>query len=77
MFLIVGGDSEIGAAACRAMKAQGVAVAATTRRHDQVAGRAAPGAKVTLLDNGQPIGPRVINGQFPDTDFHKLRGFAP
>jgi dTDP-4-dehydrorhamnose reductase len=37
MFLIVGGDSEIGAAACRTMKAQGVAVAATTRRHDQVA----------------------------------------
>ena len=37
MFLIVGGDSEIGAAACRAMKAQGVAVAATTRRHDRVA----------------------------------------
>ena len=37
MFLIVGGDSEIGAAACRAMKAQGVAVGATTRRHDRVA----------------------------------------
>ena len=37
MFLIVGGDSEIGAAAYRAMKAQGVAVAATTRRSDRVA----------------------------------------
>src|SRR6202162_2461715 len=37
MFLIVGGDSEIGAAAYRAMKAQGVAVAATTRRRDRVA----------------------------------------
>jgi dTDP-4-dehydrorhamnose reductase len=37
MFLIVGGDSEIGAAACRAIKAQGAAVAATTRRRDRVA----------------------------------------
>ena len=37
MFLIVGGDSEIGAAAYRAMKAQGKAVAATTRRRDRVA----------------------------------------
>src|SRR5580704_8931224 len=37
MFLIVGGDSEIGAAAFRAMKAQGKAVAATTRRSDNVA----------------------------------------
>ena len=37
MFLIVGGDSEIGAATYRAMKAQGVAVAATTRRRDRVA----------------------------------------
>jgi dTDP-4-dehydrorhamnose reductase len=37
MFLIVGGDSEIGAAAYRAMKAQGVSVAATTRRSDRVA----------------------------------------
>jgi dTDP-4-dehydrorhamnose reductase len=37
MFLIVGGDSEIGAAACRALKAQGVAAAATTRRRDRVA----------------------------------------
>lgn len=37
MFLIVGGDSEIGAAACRAMKAQGLPVAATTRRREGVA----------------------------------------
>jgi dTDP-4-dehydrorhamnose reductase len=37
MFLIVGGDSEIGAAACRAMKAQGLSVAATTRRRERVA----------------------------------------
>jgi dTDP-4-dehydrorhamnose reductase len=37
MFLIVGGDSEIGAAAYRAMKAQGAAVAATTRRSECVA----------------------------------------
>jgi dTDP-4-dehydrorhamnose reductase len=37
MFLIVGGDSEIGAAAYRAMKAQGAAVAATTRRNERVA----------------------------------------
>jgi dTDP-4-dehydrorhamnose reductase len=37
MFLIVGGDSEIGTAAYRAMKAQGKAVAATTRRSEHVA----------------------------------------
>src|SRR5580693_2659064 len=37
MFLIVGGDSEIGAAAYCAMKAQGAAVAATTRRSEHVA----------------------------------------
>lgn len=37
MFLIVGGDSDIGAATYRAMKVQGHAVAATTRRRDQVA----------------------------------------
>src|ERR1700680_4317341 len=37
MFLIVGGDSEIGAAAYRAMQAQGAAVAATTRRSEHVA----------------------------------------
>src|SRR6185437_3763849 len=40
MVLIVGGDSEIGAAAYRAMQAQGIAAAATTRRSDLVsAGR--------------------------------------
>src|ERR1700688_909332 len=37
MFLIVGGDSEIGAAAYRALKAQGLSVVATTRRSDHVA----------------------------------------
>jgi dTDP-4-dehydrorhamnose reductase len=37
MFLIVGGDSEIGAVAYRAMKAQGLSVAATTRRSERVA----------------------------------------
>ena len=37
MFLIVGGDSEIGAAAYRSMKAQGLSVVATTRRRDRVA----------------------------------------
>src|ERR1700733_1577491 len=37
MFLIVGGDSEIGAATYRAMTAQGEAVAATTRHSDRVA----------------------------------------
>jgi dTDP-4-dehydrorhamnose reductase len=37
MFLIVGGDSEIGAATVRAMQAQGNAVTATTRRRENVA----------------------------------------
>jgi NAD(P)-dependent dehydrogenase (short-subunit alcohol dehydrogenase family) len=37
MFLIVGGDSEIGAATYRGMKAQGKPVAATTRRPERVA----------------------------------------
>ena len=37
MFLIVGGDSEIGGAAYRAMKAHGKAVAATTRRSGRIA----------------------------------------
>jgi dTDP-4-dehydrorhamnose reductase len=37
MFLVVGGDSEIGAAAFRAMKAQGKSVAATTRHRERVA----------------------------------------
>jgi dTDP-4-dehydrorhamnose reductase len=40
MFLIVGGDSEIGAATYRAIQAQGFAAAATTRRRELVsAGR--------------------------------------
>lgn len=34
MFLVVGGDSEIGAATAAAMKARGLSVAATTRRSD-------------------------------------------
>ena len=37
MFLIVGGDSEIGGAAFLALKAQNCATAATTRRRDRVA----------------------------------------
>ena len=37
MFLIVGGDSEIGTATSRAMQARGLAVAATTRRCEVVA----------------------------------------
>jgi dTDP-4-dehydrorhamnose reductase len=37
MFLIVGGDSEIGAATYRTLKAQGQPVAATTRRRERVA----------------------------------------
>jgi dTDP-4-dehydrorhamnose reductase len=37
MFLLVGGDSEIGAATCRLMKARGHSVAATTRRRLLVA----------------------------------------
>jgi dTDP-4-dehydrorhamnose reductase len=36
MFLIVGGDSEIGAATYRAMRSQGQTVAATTRRAERV-----------------------------------------
>lgn len=37
MFLVVGGDSEIGAAAFRTMRAQGRPAIATTRRRDRVA----------------------------------------
>lgn len=37
MFLVVGGDSEIGATAAQAMKMQGWRTAATTRRRDRVA----------------------------------------
>src|SRR5580698_10966840 len=50
MFLIVGGDSEIGAATFRALKAQGKAVAATTRRRDRVA------PDRPLLDLAAPLG---------------------
>jgi dTDP-4-dehydrorhamnose reductase len=49
MFLIVGGDSEIGAAAYRAIKAQGLAVAATTRRRDRIA------PDRSLLDLAAPL----------------------
>jgi dTDP-4-dehydrorhamnose reductase len=49
MFLIVGGDSEIGAAAYRAMKAQGVSAAATTRRGEHVA------ADRPFLDLAEPL----------------------
>jgi dTDP-4-dehydrorhamnose reductase len=37
MFLVVGGDSEIGASAHRALRLEGKAVAATTRRRDRIA----------------------------------------
>jgi dTDP-4-dehydrorhamnose reductase len=37
MFLVIGGDSEIGAATYRAMKAQDRAVAVTTRRRERIA----------------------------------------
>jgi dTDP-4-dehydrorhamnose reductase len=50
MFLIVGGDSEIGAATFRALKAQGKAVVATTRRRDRVA------PDRPLLDLAAPLG---------------------
>ncbi|HEY6618712.1 MAG TPA: sugar nucleotide-binding protein [Steroidobacteraceae bacterium] len=50
MFLIVGGDSEIGAAALRAMLTKGFAAAATTRRRELVG----PGRP--FLDLGADIG---------------------
>ena len=53
MFLIVGGDSEIGAAAHRAMQAQGFEVTATTRRHDLVK------AERPFLDLASDISPFV------------------
>ena len=37
MWLLIGGDSEIGAAAFQALKARGIASAATTRRKERVA----------------------------------------
>jgi dTDP-4-dehydrorhamnose reductase len=49
MYLIVGGDSEIGAATYHAMKAQGRPVAATTRRPARVA------SDRPLLDLSQPL----------------------
>jgi dTDP-4-dehydrorhamnose reductase len=54
MFLIVGGDSEIGAAAYGAMKAQGAAVVATTRRSDRVAPDRPFLDLATSLDNWAP-----------------------
>jgi dTDP-4-dehydrorhamnose reductase len=49
MFLLVGGDSEIGAATDRFLKAQGRSVAATTRRSEHVA------ADRPLLDLAAPL----------------------
>jgi dTDP-4-dehydrorhamnose reductase len=61
MFLIVGGDSEIGAATYRAMKAQGHAVAATTRRHDRVApDRPLLDLAAPLDDWAPPSGTRAV-----------------
>lgn len=53
MFLIVGGDSEIGSAACRALKAEGLAVAATTRRREGVA-LERPFLDLAAVDQFQP-----------------------
>jgi dTDP-4-dehydrorhamnose reductase len=50
MWLLVGGDSEIGAAACRTLTAAGRQVAATTRRPERAAGDR------PLLDLSQPLG---------------------
>lgn len=49
MFLIIGGDSEIGGAAFAALKSQGRAAAATTRRRDLV------GGDRPLLDLAAPL----------------------
>ena len=57
MFLIVGGDSELGAAAYRALKAQGAAVAATTRRRDRVA-----------PDRGTAVAQATLSFTFKDLD---------
>jgi dTDP-4-dehydrorhamnose reductase len=54
MFLIVGGDSEIGAAAFRAIKARGHAVAATTRRRDRTAADRPFLDLAAALDDWQP-----------------------
>ena len=61
MFLIVGGDSEIGAAAYGAMKAQGKAVAATTRRSEHVApGRPFLDLAAPLDDWAPPPGTQAV-----------------
>ena len=57
MFLIVGGDSEIGAAAYRLMKARGMPVAATTRRHERVAPDRPLLDLAASLDDWQPPEP--------------------
>jgi len=49
MLLLIGGDSEIGAATARQLRERGVPVMATTRRADQVA------ADVALLDLSHPL----------------------
>jgi len=49
MFLLVGGDSEIGAATARRMAELGIAGAATTRRHHRA------GATRPFLDLGAPL----------------------
>ena len=49
MFLIIGGESEIGGATYRAIKAKGEAVAATTRRSERV------GPERPLLDLAVPL----------------------
>jgi dTDP-4-dehydrorhamnose reductase len=50
MFLVIGGDSEIGAAALRRLAGAGAAVTGTTRRPDRVA------AGTVLLDLARPPG---------------------
>ena len=50
MWLLVGGDSEIGAATCRALTAAGRPVVATTRRPERAT------ADRPLLDLAQPLG---------------------
>lgn len=50
MWLLIGGDSEIGAATCRALTAAGRPVAATTRRPERVT------ADRPLLDLARPLG---------------------
>ncbi len=54
MYLIVGGDSEIGAAAHRAMQARGFAVAATTRRRELVSSERPFLDLATNIDSFEP-----------------------